>query len=93
MAKHHLQEVAKHLGTIPANVPAHRKAARHVYTFSDGSFDEQLAVWDQIWKNTRQTQAYLLKHIRDVSPIAFTIAIEKVGDKERDKLKALRKKG
>ena len=41
----------------------------------------------------RETQAYLLKHIKDVSPIAFTIAIEKVGDAEREKLKALRKKG
>jgi hypothetical protein len=53
MAKHHLLEVAKHLGAIPANVPAHRKAARHVYTFSNGSFDEQLVVWDHVWKNTR----------------------------------------
>lgn len=41
----------------------------------------------------KETQAYLVKHIKDVSPIAFTIAIEKVGDAERQKLKAMRKKG
>jgi 3-methyladenine DNA glycosylase AlkD len=55
MATHHdncLREVSKHLAAIPANVPAHRKAARHVYAFSDGSFREQLGVWDHIWKNS-----------------------------------------
>jgi len=39
----------------------------------------------------KEAHAYLLKHIRTVSPIAFTIAIEKVGEAERAKLKALRK--
>ena len=34
-------------------MPAHRKAARHAYAFSDGSFEEQLQVWDHIWNNTR----------------------------------------
>lgn len=48
-----LQEVSKHLATIPANVPAHRKAARHAYSFADDPFCEQLLVWDHIWKNTR----------------------------------------
>jgi 3-methyladenine DNA glycosylase AlkD len=225
MATHHdncLREVSKHLAALPANVPAHRKAARHGYTFSDNAFDEQLQVWDHIWKNTtgfwvrvhatfflerhlkkqeqleamwpvivqwqdnvddwglcdalakvytkilevapgdvyrvlqqwnkdddlwkrrqsvvsllyysrtkktflpfarlvalitplladgeyyvqkgvgwalrelrnvypKEAHAYLLKHIRTVSPIAFTIAIEKVGEAERAKLKALRK--
>jgi 3-methyladenine DNA glycosylase AlkD len=49
----HLQEVSKHLAAIPANVPAHRKASKHLYSFGDGPFGEQLLVWDQIWKNTR----------------------------------------
>ena len=56
MATHHdncLREVSKHLSAVAANVPAHRKAARHAYAFSDGSFEEQLQVWDHIWNNTR----------------------------------------
>jgi 3-methyladenine DNA glycosylase AlkD len=54
MATHHdnyLREVSKHLSAVPGNVPAHRKAARHAYAFSDGSFEEQLQVWDHIWNN------------------------------------------
>ena len=47
-----LREVSKKLAAIPANVPAHRKAARQPYSFSGLTFDEQLAVWDHIWKNT-----------------------------------------
>lgn len=39
----------------------------------------------------KEAHAYLTKHIRAVSPIAFTIAIEKVSSADRDKLKALRK--
>ena len=49
----YLREVSKHLATLPATVPAHRKAARHAYSFSDGSFEEQLQAWDHIWNNTR----------------------------------------
>jgi 3-methyladenine DNA glycosylase AlkD len=48
----HLQEVSKHLADIPANVPAHRKAARHPYSFADSAFSEQLLVWDHIWNNS-----------------------------------------
>jgi hypothetical protein len=49
----YLREVSKHLAAVPANVPAHRRAARHVYTFSSASFEEQLLIWDHIWNNTR----------------------------------------
>jgi 3-methyladenine DNA glycosylase AlkD len=55
MSTHHdncLREVSRHLSVLPGNVPAHRKAARQVYTFSLGSFEEQLQVWDHIWNNT-----------------------------------------
>jgi 3-methyladenine DNA glycosylase AlkD len=48
-----LQEVSKHLAAIPANVPAHRRVSKHVYSFSDGPFNEQLLVWDHIWNNSR----------------------------------------
>ncbi len=47
-----LQEVSKRLAAIPARVPAHRKAARQPYSFSGLTFEEQLAVWDHIWKNS-----------------------------------------
>jgi 3-methyladenine DNA glycosylase AlkD len=55
MATHHdhrLLEVSKYLNAIPANVPAHRKAARRPYSFAGGSFGEQLLVWDHIWNHT-----------------------------------------
>jgi 3-methyladenine DNA glycosylase AlkD len=55
MATHHdhcLQEVSQYLAAIPANVPAHRKAFRAPYSFTEGSFTEQLRVWDHIWNHT-----------------------------------------
>jgi hypothetical protein len=54
MATHHdncLREVSKQLAAVPANVPAHRRAARQSYSFSGLGFEEQLAVWDHIWKH------------------------------------------
>ncbi len=39
-----------------------------------------------------KAHAYLTKHIRDISPIAFTIAIEKMSEPKKDALKALRRK-
>lgn len=47
-----LQEVVKHVSLIPGTVPAHRKASRHRYSFSDLSFPEQLQIWDHIWNRT-----------------------------------------
>jgi 3-methyladenine DNA glycosylase AlkD len=55
MATHHdlcLLEVTRYLEAFPANVPAHRKAARRPYSFTGGSFGEQLRVWDHIWNHT-----------------------------------------
>ena len=40
----------------------------------------------------KEAHAYLTKHIRAVSPIAFTIAVEKMAEKEKNILKALRKR-
>ena len=39
----------------------------------------------------KETMPFLQKHIKDISAIAFTIAIEKMSDAEKNKLKALRK--
>lgn len=39
----------------------------------------------------KETLPFLRKHIKDINPIAFTIAIEKMG-KEKDVLKAVRKR-
>jgi 3-methyladenine DNA glycosylase AlkD len=46
------QEIAQHIKTITGNVPAHRRASKHNYSFSTGTFKQQLAVWDQVWHNT-----------------------------------------
>ena len=40
----------------------------------------------------KEAHAYLAKHLRDISPIAFTIAVEKMAEKEKAVLKALRKR-
>src|SRR5258706_6455751 len=47
-----LSEVARHINTIRSNVPAHRRASRHLYSFSGKSFAQQLGIWDQLWHNT-----------------------------------------
>ena len=39
----------------------------------------------------KEAKSYLTKHIRSVSSIAFTIAIEKMSQADKNKLKALRK--
>jgi 3-methyladenine DNA glycosylase AlkD len=38
-----------------------------------------------------KAEAYLTRHVRDISPIAFTIAIEKMAETKKKALKALRK--
>jgi len=40
----------------------------------------------------KETMPFLQKHIKNISAIAFTIAIEKMSDAEKGKLKMLRKK-
>jgi 3-methyladenine DNA glycosylase AlkD len=40
----------------------------------------------------KEAHAYLAKHLREISPIAFTIAVEKMAEKEKAVLKALRKR-
>ncbi len=73
---HHLQEVSKHLAAIPANVPAHRKAARHGYSFADGTFSEQLLVWDHIWNNSNNfwvrvhATFFLERHLKKAEHLA-----------------------
>jgi hypothetical protein len=45
-------EVIQHVNTITGNVPAHRRASKHSYSFSGISLAEQLAIWDQVWQNS-----------------------------------------
>jgi len=47
----YLQEVLKHINTLPGVVPAQRRASKHSYSFSNRPFTEQLAIWDTIWKS------------------------------------------
>jgi DNA alkylation repair enzyme len=46
------QEAIQHINTIKGNVPAHRKASKHTYSFSAKPFGQQLLTWDHIWRNT-----------------------------------------
>ena len=39
----------------------------------------------------RETLPFIQLHLKNISPIAFTIAIEKMSLKEKEKLKLLRK--
>ncbi len=50
--KNHHKEAVQHINTIIENVPSHRNASKHTYSFSGKSFGEQLAIWDHIWRNT-----------------------------------------
>ncbi len=50
--KDHLQETSKHIKAIAGSVPAHRTASKHLYSFSEKTFEQQLAVWDHVWRNT-----------------------------------------
>jgi 3-methyladenine DNA glycosylase AlkD len=50
--KDYLLEAIKHINNIKGNVPAHRNASKHIYSFSGELFGKQLATWDQIWRNT-----------------------------------------
>ena len=45
-------EALQHILTIRGNVPAHRTASRHNYSFSDKPFAQQLVAWDHIWHAT-----------------------------------------
>ena len=45
-------EVIRHVNTITGNVPAHRRASKQLYSFSGNSFEQQLAIWDQLWRTT-----------------------------------------
>src|SRR5260221_540395 len=50
--KNQWQEITRHINTITGNVPAHRHASKHPYSFSASPFEQQLAIWDQVWHNT-----------------------------------------
>jgi 3-methyladenine DNA glycosylase AlkD len=43
-------EILAHLGSFRGDIPRHRLESRHSYSFSDLSFDRQLAIWDQLWR-------------------------------------------
>jgi 3-methyladenine DNA glycosylase AlkD len=45
-------EVVQHINTIAGNVPTHRRASKHSYSFSNAPFEQQLAIWDQAWRNS-----------------------------------------
>ncbi|HEV7423935.1 MAG TPA: DNA alkylation repair protein [Candidatus Paceibacterota bacterium] len=48
----HRQEVIQHINTVTGNVPTHRRASKQSYSFSNSPFEQQLAIWDQVWRNS-----------------------------------------
>ena len=45
-----ISEVLTHLRSISGNVPLHRRESKRAYSFSAWPFEEQLAVWDRLWR-------------------------------------------
>ncbi len=54
-----LHEVLTRIGSIPTVIPAHRKAFKEGYSFSSASFEEQLPLWDGVWKRSNNFRAQL----------------------------------
>jgi hypothetical protein len=50
--KNQWQEVVQHINGISGNVPTHRRASKHIYPFSKNAFEQQLAIWDHVWRNS-----------------------------------------
>jgi len=46
-----LQEILSHIRGLKGNVPLHRRESRRGYSFSNLPFTEQLAIWDELWRN------------------------------------------
>ncbi len=50
--KNQWQEVIQHIHTVTGNVPTHRRASKQSYSFSNSPLEQQLAIWDQVWRNS-----------------------------------------
>ncbi len=46
----HTNEIIGHLNSFQGDIPRHRRESRRQYTFSKLPFEEQLAIWDLIWR-------------------------------------------
>ena len=46
-----LQEALSHIQSLSGSVPMHRRESRQIYSFSSLPFNEQLAIWDELWRN------------------------------------------
>ena len=75
------QEVIDYISDLHGNVPFHRQAARHQYSFSSRPFAEQLAVWNKVWHTQNHfwirvhafffLEKYMKKeqHLREMWPV------------------------
>jgi 3-methyladenine DNA glycosylase AlkD len=52
-----LVEVNKEVKCVKQQVPAQRQLTKHKYSFSHLSFDEQILIWDYIWKHAGNSWA------------------------------------
>ena len=50
--ENHHREIIKHISQVSGNIPTHRKASKHSYSFSQQSFAEQLSIWNHAWNHS-----------------------------------------
>ena len=50
--KNQWQEVIQHIRTVTGNVPTHRRTSKQSYSFSNSPLEQQLAIWDHVWRNS-----------------------------------------
>jgi 3-methyladenine DNA glycosylase AlkD len=46
----HITEIISHLNSFNGDIPRHRRESKRQYTLSKLPFEEQLIIWDMIWK-------------------------------------------
>jgi hypothetical protein len=52
MLQHQLyaDEIRTHLNSISGNIPLHRTESKRIYSFSKLPFNEQIMIWDLVWR-------------------------------------------
>lgn len=74
----HLSEVLQRIEITPAAIPAHRAAFKKGYSFSRETFEDQLAIWNYVWKHSGSERAQLHAYFfleRYVGQLEYHVAI------------------
>jgi len=54
-----LLEVEDRIKDLDGTIPSHRACYKRGYSFSDRTFEEQLPIWNYIWKNSNGSRAQI----------------------------------